>query len=182
MPPADPEQRVRQARRGPLFLAASLPHAVTFGRPEIERLLPHRGAMLLLDQLTHVDPDAGRLVGRRRIDVADPVFRGHFPDAPIYPGVLQVEMSGQLGLCLQHFLRAGAPVIPPDTTPAPVRLVRVRDASFVAEARPGDELELQAELVEDNGYTFTALGQVLRDGQVLSASLFEAIFGGDERA
>lgn len=182
MPPAELEARVRQARRGPLFSSGVLPHVVAFGRPDLERLLPHRGSMLLLDDITHVDPVVGRLVGHRRIAADDPVFRGHFPDAPVYPGVLQVEMSGQLGLCVHHFLRVGAPLIPAGTKPAPVRLVRVRDASFVAEARPGDSLEILAELVEDNGYTFTALGQVLRDGAVLSASVFEAMFEEDESA
>lgn len=176
------ERRVRGARRAPMFALDALPNRVSFGRAEIERLLPHRGSMLLLDGLSHVDPVVGRLAGHRRVQPDDPVFQGHFPDEPIYPGVLQVEMSGQLGLCVHHFLRAGEPTIPPDTKPAPVRLVRVRDASFVAAARPGDALSVLAELVEDNGYTFTALGQVLRDGQVLSASLFEAIFGGDENA
>ncbi len=115
MPPAELEARVRQARRGPLFSSGVLPHVVAFGRPDLERLLPHRGSMLLLDDITHVDPVVGRLVGHRRIAADDPVFRGHFPDAPVYPGVLQVEMSGQLGLCVHHFLRVGAPLIPAGT-------------------------------------------------------------------
>ncbi len=174
------EDRVRKARRGLLFAPDTLPPSPAFGRADIEHILPHRGTMLLLDEIIGVDSERGRLVARRRVDAQDPVFEGHFPGAPIYPGVLQVEMSGQLGLCIKHFLDRRAPEVPSDARPRPVRLVRVRDASFVAEARPGDELTILAEVLEDNDYTFTALGQVTRGGAILSASVFEAVLGDED--
>ncbi|MFO0722485.1 MAG: FabA/FabZ family ACP-dehydratase [Myxococcota bacterium] len=177
MQPAELEDRARRARRGLLFATEALRPTPGLGRPEIQRILPHRGAMLLLDAIAAVDPQRGRLLGQRKIAADDPVFEGHFPGAPIYPGVLQVEMSGQLGLCVKHFLDRGDAEVPPGSRPRPVRLVRVRDASFVAEARPGDELEVLAEVLEDNDYTFTALGQVTRAGEILSASIFEAVLG-----
>jgi 3-hydroxymyristoyl/3-hydroxydecanoyl-(acyl carrier protein) dehydratase len=180
MQPSELEDRVRKARRGLLFPLEALPPSPPFGRAEIEHILPHRGSMLLLDEIIGVDAVRGRLVARRRVDRADPVFEGHFPGAPVYPGVLQVEMSGQLGLCIKHFLDQGRPQVPLGARPRPVRLVRVRDASFVAEARPGDELTILTKVLEDNDYTFTALGQVTRGGAILSASVFEAVLGDDD--
>ena len=46
-------------------------------------------------------------IERRRIDPDDPIFAGHFPGDPVYPGMLQLEMAGQLGVWLAQRLNAG---------------------------------------------------------------------------
>jgi 3-hydroxymyristoyl/3-hydroxydecanoyl-(acyl carrier protein) dehydratase len=151
---------LRRLRREPLF-AWPLPQSVEWGREHIERLLPHRAPMLLLDRVTSAD--VGRLVGERRLDPADPVFAGHFPGDPVYPGALLLEMGGQLGLCLGS------------TAGRQVRLIRVHGAEFVDAARPGDVLTVLAEQIEDDGWTVRIAAQVLRGTTILSAAILEAI-------
>jgi len=164
---------LRSARRGPLF-DPDLGVAVDHGRPALERLLRHRPPMLLLDRITRVAPGRA-LVAERLLAHDDLGFRGHFPDHPLYPGALQVELMGQLGLCLQHF--TDTTEVPDDASPPPVRLIRILDASFMSEARPGDLLTVLTEAIEDNGFTLRCAGQLLVGDRPVSACAFEALYG-----
>ena len=175
--PLPTDKELKMARRAPIFDAAALPHRVDYGREVIERLLPHRDNFLLVEHITALDPAAGRLVGQRTLAVDDPMFAGHFPGMPVYPGVLLVEMAGQHALCLAGFQQRGTHEMAADTTPAPVRLIRIHDASFITEAKPGDALTILAQTYDDDGWTFMALGQIYRGDTLISVSLFEAMIG-----
>ena len=87
---------------------------------------------------------------------------------------------GQAGLCLKHFVDRATTEVPPDTRPSPVRLLRVLEAHFMAPVRPGDTATLLAEVLEDDGYTFVTLGQMLVDDRPVSACAFEVMILEDE--
>src|SRR5215475_4867604 len=90
---------ILSGRRNRLF-DPTLLQPMGLDRFGIKQLLLHREPFLLLDRVTAVDLHVLSAAGTRWIDPADPVFRGHFPEVPVYPGVLLVEIIGQLGLCL----------------------------------------------------------------------------------
>jgi len=169
---------VRRARKRPLWESGEDTTEVHFGRMEIERLLRHRDPFLLVDTITGVDLDQAAVRGTRTVRPDDPVFTGHFPGQPIYPGVLQVEIMGQLGVCLTHFATRGTHEIAPDAEPADVRAFKVHHALFQTEVLPGDELTVLATLLDLDDYTAVCAGQLLRAGTICSLAVMEVYFAG----
>lgn len=177
------EALLRKYRKKPLAtddeLAASGSFSPrVFDQAALKRVLPHREPFLLVDSITGVDfCGAESLVrGSRYIDPADPVFRGHFPDYPLYPGCLQVEMTGQLGLCLAFFLKSGQVDIPADAVPPVVRATKLFGAIFLEPLLPGRTATLYARGISYDGFFGTVLGQVVADGKVCSVSAAEVMF------
>src|SRR4051812_42340946 len=66
---------------------------------EIMRILPHRYPFLLVDRVIEVDPDK-RIVALKNVTINEPFFAGHFPGAPVMPGVLTIEAIAQAGAIL----------------------------------------------------------------------------------
>src|SRR5205807_7952299 len=63
---------------------------------EIMRILPHRYPFLLVDRVVEVEPDK-RIVALKNVSINEPFFNGHFPGAPVMPGVLTIEAMAQAG-------------------------------------------------------------------------------------
>jgi UDP-3-O-[3-hydroxymyristoyl] N-acetylglucosamine deacetylase/3-hydroxyacyl-[acyl-carrier-protein] dehydratase len=63
---------------------------------EIQRIMPHRYPMLLVDRVVEMDGTA-KAVGVKNVTINEPFFQGHYPGTPIMPGVLVVEAMAQLG-------------------------------------------------------------------------------------
>src|SRR5207245_3929336 len=66
---------------------------------EIMRILPHRYPFLLVDRVIEVDPDK-RIVALKNVTINEPFFNGHFPGAPVMPGLLTIESMAQAGAIL----------------------------------------------------------------------------------
>lgn len=62
---------------------------------DIERMLPHRYPFLLVDKIMYITEDS--IVGVKNITMNEPIFTGHFPGNPVFPGVLQIEAMAQAG-------------------------------------------------------------------------------------
>lgn len=61
----------------------------------IYEALPHHHPFRLVDKITHIDDRT--VIGVKNVSVSDPVFMGHFPGNPVYPGVLLIETIAQVG-------------------------------------------------------------------------------------
>jgi 3-hydroxymyristoyl/3-hydroxydecanoyl-(acyl carrier protein) dehydratase len=132
--------------------------------------------MRFVDGLDGIDLAERRILGRRILNPTDPIFAGHFPEKPVYPGVLQVETMGQLALCLASFLANGTTNITENTTPTDVRALKIIFAQYLEPLVPGDVLTLQASILEEDGMTATAAGQIIKNGRIVSLSLQEVYF------
>jgi 3-hydroxymyristoyl/3-hydroxydecanoyl-(acyl carrier protein) dehydratase len=167
---------VKGCKRRPLWKRGPATRDVALGRDAISRVLRHREPFLLVDELTALDLEQRALAGTRRLDPNDPVLTGHFPGEPVYPGVLQIEIMGQLGICLLHLQESGRHDIHPDAVPRDLRAIAVRDARFLGELKGGDTLHVLASVVDRDELTATVAGQILKGETICALAITEVYF------
>ena len=104
----------------------------------IQRILPHRYPMLLVDRVLEIEGDQ-RAVGIKNVTFNDIFFQGHYPGTPIMPGVLIVEAMAQLGglLLSQKLEHTGKLAV----------LLSMDKVKMRHPVVPGDQLLLEAETV-----------------------------------
>ena len=103
------------------------------GIGRIRELLPHRFPMLMLDRV--VDLSEQHVLAEKLISANEPCFTGHFPDQPVFPGVLIIEAMAQAGgIWAMNAL--------PENLGMKTVLVGVDEARFRRQVVPGDVLRL----------------------------------------
>ena len=125
----------------------------------IQRIIPHRYPMLLLDKVR--DIVAGEsAVGIKNITFNEPQFQGHFPGAPIFPGVMVVEAIAQTSAVL-----VGITLELVDK-PLLVYFMSIDKCKFRRKVVPGDVLELHVEVLRGSKKIWKFRGVAKVDGEV----------------
>jgi beta-hydroxyacyl-ACP dehydratase FabZ len=128
---------------------------------EIMKLLPHRYPMLLVDRILEIHEDGKRIVGLKNVTANEQFFQGHFPGAPVMPGVLIVEAMAQCAAVL--FLREIE-----DRDRKLFLFGGVDKARFRKPVVPGDQLILECEVLQRRASTVKVKG-IARVGDAVVA-------------
>ena len=124
-------------------------------RDEIEKILPHRDPMLLVDEV--VLNEDGTATGYYKVRGDEYFLQGHFPGNPIVPGVIQCEMMAQSACILfADKMKSG------DALPVYTGLDKVRFRGMI---KPGDLIKIDVKLVKASHPLYALSGQVTVDGK-----------------
>jgi len=103
---------------------------------EIVNILPHRFPFLLVDKIIEMDLEKGYILGQKNVTINEAFFQGHFPGAPIMPGVLILEALAQAsGLLVYNHGDQDKIAV----------LLNINNVKFRHPVRPGDVLLLKGE-------------------------------------
>jgi 3-hydroxyacyl-[acyl-carrier-protein] dehydratase len=126
----------------------------------IQELLPHRYPFLLVDRIIELVPRE-RIVGIKQVSINEPFFQGHFPGAPVMPGVLVVEALAQVGAVLA--LREIE-----DRDEKLVMFTGIKEARFRRPVVPGDTLTLEVIALRIGSRVQRMRGQAKVEGQIVA--------------
>ncbi len=135
---------------------------------DIIEVLPHRYPFLLVDRITEIDDETGIIKGYKNVTISENVFNGHFPNKPVFPGVLMIEALAQLGAFF--YLKD----LPPESRMA--YFAGIDKARFKRVVVPGDRLDLQCQLVRERNGIAIMEGIAWVDGNVaVKATLMSSV-------
>lgn len=134
---------------------------------KILELLPHRYPFLMVDRIIEVDEDRSA-IGIKNVTANEPHFLGHFPGAPVMPGVLIIEgMAQTAGAICTRSMGKGIPQL--------VYFMTIDNAKFRRPVVPGDRLEYHVKQTKKRGniWKFDCVGLV--DGTKVAEATVSAM-------
>jgi beta-hydroxyacyl-ACP dehydratase FabZ len=141
---------------------------VVYGITEIMKFLPHRYPFLLVDRIVELEGDR-RIVGLKNVTINEQFFQGHFPGAPVMPGVLILEAMAQVaGVMIYRNLV--------DREKKLIYFTGIENARFRRPVVPGDQLRIEIELLSRRSNYGKMQGRATVDGKVVAdATVFFAV-------
>ena len=140
------------------------------GIDEVLQRLPHRYPFLFVDCARAYVP-AKSIIGVKCVAANEPYFQGHFPLAPVMPGVLLIEAMAQTGALLM------SKTLEVDVSKHAILFMSVDDARFRRPVRPGDIVEMPVEVLYARRNIFKFKGRAQVGGELAAECEFAAMKG-----
>lgn len=134
----------------------------------IQRCIPHRYPFLLIDKVRDIKLHKSA-VGVKNVTINEPQFQGHFPDAPIMPGVMIIEAMAQTSSVL---VSMSLDLV--DRNPL-VYFMGIDKTRFRRKVVPGDVLELTVTALRGSSRVWKFEGVARVDGEIAAESEFMAM-------
>jgi 3-hydroxyacyl-[acyl-carrier-protein] dehydratase len=135
---------------------------------EIMEMIPHRYPILLVDRLIDFEADKGA-TGLKNVTFNEPHFMGHFPGAPVMPGVLIIEAMAQTAaLFVVHTLGDEA-------KGKIVYFMSIDNAKFRKPVVPGDTLHIHVEKIQNRGKVWKFQGTATVEGKTCAEAVVTAM-------
>lgn len=144
----------------------------TLGVVDIQRIMqciPHRYPFLLVDRVVEIDGDESG-VGIKNVTANEPQFTGHFPDRPVFPGVLMIEgMAQTAGVLVVH-------ARPPDEESVKsVLFTTIDKVKFRKPVQPGDTLRFHLSKITRKRNIWFYRGEARVDGVLVAEAEISAM-------
>lgn len=132
-------------------------------------LLPHRYPFLLVDRIVDIDSDRS-CIGIKNVTYNEPIFTGHFPQAPVFPGVLLIEAMAQTAgaICILSKLSENKP-------PSKVFFMTIDKAKFRKPVVPGDVVRLHMTKLNSRRNMWWYRGEAMVDGALVAEAEVSAM-------
>lgn len=127
---------------------------------EVKHYLPHRYPFLLVDRVLELVPGE-RIVAIKNVTANEEFFNGHFPHAPVMPGVLIIEAMAQASALLSFKTQN----VKPDENSV-LYFAGIDNARFKRPVVPGDQIRMEMKIVRSMRGIWKYAGQVTVDGEV----------------
>ena len=130
---------------------------------DIMGILPHRYPFLLVDRIIEFEAEK-RIVGLKNVTINEEFFQGHFPGAPVMPGVLIIEAMAQVaGVLIYRDL--------PGKEKTLIYFTGIENAKFRRPVVPGDQLRFEMEFVSRKGRFGTMKGRATVEGKLAAEAV-----------
>lgn len=134
-------------------------HSIVFNAKEIAKILPHRYPFLLVDRVIYLNLEENQIIGQKNVSMNEQFFQGHFPIAPIMPGVLILEALAQTGGILVHQKGYDQKI---------AVLLNMNNVKFRRPVVPGDVLALHATVLHLSGRAGKVATKAMVNDQVVA--------------
>lgn len=139
---------------------------------EIQKILPHRFPFLLVDRITALTPGES-IEGFKNITIGEQIFQGHFPDHPIYPGVMIIEGMAQAGGVLAF--KSMDEEKQEDTKEKVVYFMSIDNAKFRSPVKPGDQLVYKLSVLKHRGNIWVLDAKAYVDDKLVAEAELKAM-------
>ena len=139
---------------------------------EIQKILPHRFPFLLLDRVTELVPQVS-IEGYKNVTIGEQIFQGHFPDHPIYPGVMIIEGMAQAGGVLAF--KSMDEEKQEDTKEKVVYFMSIDNAKFRNPVKPGDQLVYKLSVLKHRGNIWVLDAKAYVDDKLVAEAELKAM-------